>query len=193
MFKPFYIALPIAATLSCTLMAASEAQNIQGWESAQQNSINQAQATNALTPGEASRLDSKESAIQAQQQQYMNQNGGHLTGGEKAQIGNEMRNVNQRMQTDEFNNAQNASGQHGHHRRWQANHGFGQQQMPQNMNGGFVPPGGQGYPPNANGYYQNSNGYMPGNNGNSQQQSSGGGMMNMLKGLMGGQNGGGRF
>ena len=155
-------------------LAADPAQNVQGWQNAEQNSINQAQSYGAINGNQAARLDQQEAGINAQRQQYLNQNGGRLTNGERAQLGSEIQQVNNHMEHDEYHDAR----RRGHHEQWR--NGM-QGQFPNGMPGQFanaVPgqfPNGMhpGYPgyapnayaPNANGFVPNANGFVPNANG----------------------------
>jgi len=161
--------MSLAATLSYAVPQIGLAQNLQGWQSEQQNAINQAQAGGGISQNQASRLDSQEAAIRTQEQQYLNQNGGHLTNAERAQVGNEMNQVNGRLQGDEHRDANGQNGRYhgGHHGQWRNNGMLGQQTQ-QNYNGAYGQPGYQptnfaGFHPNANGYVPNAFGYPSAN------------------------------
>ncbi len=63
----------------------------------QQNTINQDRASGLLNPAQAATLQNIEAKIQAQQQQYLNQNGGSLTNKEQQHIDSELRGVNKHL------------------------------------------------------------------------------------------------
>jgi hypothetical protein len=172
----------VAGTFGCTFWQPTLAQNMQGWQNSEQNSINQAQSYGAINGNQAARLDQQEAAINAQRQQDLMQNGGHLTNGERAQLGSEMQQVNNHMQHDENHDAR----RRGHHGQWrngmqgqfpngmQGQYPNGMQgQFPNGMQGQFpngMRPGYPGYAPNAyapnaNGFVPNANGFVPNANG----------------------------
>jgi hypothetical protein len=177
-----FVVLTVAGTFGCTFWQPTLAQNMQGWQNSEQNSINQAQSYGAINGNQAARLDQQEAAINAQRQQDLMQNGGHLTNGERAQLGSEMQQVNNHMQHDENHDAR----RRGHHGQWrngmqgqfpngmQGQYPNGMQgQFPNGMQGQFpngMRPGYPGYAPNAyapnaNGFVPNANGFVPNANG----------------------------
>jgi hypothetical protein len=194
-----FVVLTVAGTFGCTFWQPTLAQNMQGWQNSEQNSINQAQSYGAINGNQAARLDQQEAAINAQRQQDLMQNGGHLTNGERAQLGSEMQQVNNHMQHDENHDAR----RRGHHGQWR--NGM-QGQFPNGMQGqfpngmrpgypGFAPnayaPNANGFVPNANGFVPNPNGYAPNGYAPNANYQNGqrGGMMNTIEHLLGGQGG----
>jgi hypothetical protein len=139
-----------------------------GWEANQQSLITQDAAAGLINSGQAAQLENRESQIQAQQQAYMAQNGGRLTGQEQQQIDSELRGVNKHMGHDvrrdmqnnpaamsQFmqgnpnlpwgmqRNVQNMMGQTGYNPQWQ-NNGLGPMVNPQMINQQMInPPMGQ--------------------------------------------------
>jgi hypothetical protein len=104
------------------------------WETNQQGAINRDVSQGALNVGQAAALQNREAQIQAQQQQYMNQNGGTLAPQQQRQIDSELRGVNQNINRDVRHDAaqNNPFGMQAAGQQWQ--NGFsnqGQFQRPQ--------------------------------------------------------------
>ena len=91
--------IPLVAAL---LLAGSPAlaQNFQNWETNQQAQIQQDATGGQLNANQVQHLQNREAQIQAQQQAYMTQNGGALTGAESRQIGHELASVNHQIGRD---------------------------------------------------------------------------------------------
>ncbi len=91
--------------LAQTMPATAQMTAPTNWEAKQQNTINQEAASGVINSKQAAALQRREAQIQAQQQQYLNQNGGTLTTQQKHQIDSELRSVNKHLNSDVKRNA----------------------------------------------------------------------------------------
>src|SRR5277367_5771411 len=86
--------LAVIAAMLLVSTSAAGAQNLQNWETNQAGQIQQDMSNGQINASQASALAAREAQIQAQQQQYMSQNGGTLTPAESQQLSREMHGVN---------------------------------------------------------------------------------------------------
>ncbi len=80
--------------------ATAQAQGVQNWLTNESNKIQQFSNNGLINSGQSSKLQNRNAQIQAQEQQYLNQNGGFLTPQQQQQIGSELRGVNKRLHND---------------------------------------------------------------------------------------------
>lgn len=90
--------IPMIAVLSCCSLLPAAAQ--QGWINNTAGQIQQDAGAGLINSGQAAALQNRDAQIQAQEQQYLNQNGGKLTGQERRQINGELRNLDRHMGSD---------------------------------------------------------------------------------------------
>lgn len=101
----------ILACLSISSFApAALAQGLPGWQAGQEAQIQQGAAAGMLSPGQYSHLQYDESKMANQENRWLRQNGGRLTGHEQHVISNEMRNANREMSRDVRHNSYNRYG-----------------------------------------------------------------------------------
>lgn len=143
--------VPVLVAACLMSMTAANAQGLQNWATNEANKILQDQSSGAINANQAANLQNRDAQIQAQQQQYLNQNGGTLTPQQSQQIGSELRHLNGKLNRDVRNNPTLAPGTYPPGYVPPAGY------VPQNgyiPNNGYVPPG---YNPAYN--QQNPNGY----------------------------------
>ena len=93
-------ALPVVAIAVLLPVLPASAQNFQNWLNNAAGQIQQDASSGLINQNQATQLQNREAQIQAQQQQYLNQNGGTLTPAQQAQIGSELSHLNRRAQRD---------------------------------------------------------------------------------------------
>jgi len=94
------IILSSVLTLGLLSFQGAWAQNAQSWLTNEQNKIQQDTGAGLINNQQAGYLQNREAQIQAQEQGYLNQNGGTLTPGENAKIGREVHGLNRGLRRD---------------------------------------------------------------------------------------------
>ena len=92
--------VPVLVALCLSPVAAANAQSLQNWATNEATKILQAQGSGMINSNQGAQLQNRDAQIQAQEQQYLNQNGGTLTPQESRQIGSELRHLNRGLNKD---------------------------------------------------------------------------------------------
>jgi len=115
--------IPVIVSFSTVSLSPCFAQGPQNWATNEANKIQQDAASGAINQNQATRLETRDAQIQAQEQQDMNQNGGKLTQQERGQIGSELRNLNQHTGQDIQRDNPNFNNNNGLPQTWQNRNG----------------------------------------------------------------------
>ncbi|HEY9776810.1 MAG TPA: hypothetical protein V6C81_23810 [Planktothrix sp.] len=103
-------ALALVAFTTNVAKAQSVGQALQNWSNNQAGNVQQDANNGFISQGQANRLESKDAHIQNQEQQWMQQNGGHLTSGEKHKLADELQNVQHQTMYDAARDGHPAGG-----------------------------------------------------------------------------------